>query len=112
MISKHQAYILGNLLLYGEIRLYIDGFSFYGDDKVDGRSLLGLIKRGLLRVSASKTMPSIGHLASPVFYDDGVTDEGKNELKKHLDSVPYLERYNTPWMKKVYQSLATSPISE
>jgi len=105
VISDHQAYILGNLLLYGEIRLYDDGYSFYGDDKVDGRSLLGLLRRGLLRISASHIMPSVGHLSSPVFYDDGVTENGKVELKKYINSISYLTRYNTKWMKDVYRTL-------
>jgi len=107
MISDKQAYILGNLLQYGEIRLYEDGYSFYGDDKVDGRSLLGLIKRGALRVSATNTMPSIGHIASPVFYDDGVTDLGKTLLREYLDSVSFLTKHNTKWMKNFRPSEGT-----
>lgn len=105
MISDKQAYILGNLLLHGEIRLYEDGYSFYGEEKLDGRSLLGLLKRGALRVSGSNLMPSIGHIFSHVFYDDGVTDLGKKLLKEYLDSVSYIKRINTKWMKQAYRFL-------
>ena len=105
MISDIQAEILGGLLIYGEIRQYEDGYAFYGDDKLDGRSLLGLIRRGALQVSAYDTMPSIGKIMSPMFYDDSVTDKGKRLLKEYLDSVSYLKRYNTAWMKKIYPTL-------
>ena len=100
-----QAYIIGNLLLHGEIRLYEDGYAFYGEDKLDGRSLRGLLRRGALRVSGSNLMPSIGHIFSYVFYDDGVTDLGKKLLKEYLDSVSYIKRFNTKWMKDAHRLL-------
>jgi len=107
MISKGQAKILSHLLDGGEIRLRRGGMFDSHSEKVDGRSLIGLNKRGLLKISASHYMPSIGHLGSPVFYDDGITEEGLKELKKYLDSVSYLERINTDWMKRAFRLLAT-----
>jgi len=100
MISDKQAEILGHLLTGGEIRLRRGGFFDSYENRVDGRSLIGLNKRKLLQISATKTMPSIGHINSPIFYDDGVTEEGRNALKKYLKSVSFIKKFNTEWMKR------------
>ncbi len=105
MISDKQAEILGHLLVGGEIRLRRGGMYDANEERVDGRSLIGLGKRKYLKISASKTMPSVGHINSPIFYDDAVTGEGRKALKKYLEKVSFLKKYNTPWMKRACRIL-------
>lgn len=105
MISDKQAYILGHLLCGGEIRLRRGGLFDAYEERVDGRSLLGLSKKKYLQISARKYAPSIGHLGSPVFYDTGVTDDGRKALKEYLASVSFIKKHNTKWMKQAEREL-------
>lgn len=88
MISDKQAEILSILVCYGEMRLRYDGMYLDNGEKVDGRSLMGLIRRKLLRPSAYNTMPSVGHISSPIFFDDGITEKGIAELDAYLSLLP------------------------
>lgn len=112
MISDKQAEILGHLLLGGEIKLRRGGMYNAFSERVDGRSLIGLNKKKYLGISGRNYMPSIGHLGSPVFYDTGVTKDGREALRKYLASVSFLKKYNTPWMKKAEKILEIDQTSE
>ena len=92
-ISKNQAKIMIALLSYDEIRISHHGYLFESSgEKVDLRSLKGLLRRKLVQPSAYDTTPSIGIISCPIFYDDSVTEEGKKILKKYVSSLPYFEK--------------------
>lgn len=103
-ISKTQAEILHHLLSFGEIRAKDGGYYTDVGTRVDYRSLNGLYVRGLLRISATNTMPSVGHMASPVFYDTAVTELGLKAFLEFVNNeLPYYKQKQ--WLKDTERAI-------
>ena len=102
-ITDKQAELLGRIYSYDQIKLRIDGYYLESGDKVDGRTLLSLCKRGFIHPSAYNNMPSAGHASSPIFDERGVTDLGKKTIKEYASSV---SPYGKPrWVKDVENAI-------
>jgi len=100
MISDKQAEILGRLICYDELRNSWDGWLFEGAlGKVDGRSLLGLWRSNLISPASYDTMPSVGLIRSPIFYDTSVTKKGISELRKWMDTHPSYHDSHRSWIQ-------------
>jgi len=103
MLNERQARLLGRLFCYDQITLRRGGYYLESGDRVDLRTLRGLIKRNLLQFSAWNIMPSIGDTGSPIFDERGVTKKGIKALQEYVDSVSL---YGKPvWVRRIEKIL-------
>lgn len=88
-ISRNQAEILRHLLSYGEISQRDGGYFNEDGDHIPFKALNGLVVRQLLSDSIRETMPSVGLVSSPVFYDSSVTEKGKEAYRQFVNALRY-----------------------